>query len=178
MTRRKQALRVLAIAPSYRGFGYAVIEEPFELVDWGVKSVSKDKSARSITKVEEAIAHYKPRLLVVPDVSELGCRRAVRVKNLIQDITKLTEARNVEVHTASQKEIQEYFFNTRPATKHELAVLLATRFPDELGARLPPKRRPWMSEDYRMDIFAAVALAVTGRWKQARRRSKTKHEVK
>jgi len=26
--------------------------------------------------------------------------------------------------------------------------------------RLPPKRRPWMSEDPRMDIFDAVSLAV------------------
>ena len=45
-------------------------------------------------------------------------------------------------------------------TKHALAVLLAARFPKELQTRLPPKRRPWMSEDYRMGIFDAVALAV------------------
>jgi hypothetical protein len=41
-----------------------------------------------------------------------------------------------------------------------LAEILATRFPEELAPRLPPKRKPWISEDYRMDIFDAVALAI------------------
>jgi len=35
-----------------------------------------------------------------------------------------------------------------------------------LASRLPPKRRPWMSEDYRMDIFDAVALALILRIKK------------
>ena len=34
------------------------------------------------------------------------------------------------------------------------------RFP-ELAPRLPRSRKPWMSEDYRMSIFDAVALALT-----------------
>ena len=41
-----------------------------------------------------------------------------------------------------------------------MAEILAKRLPEELGFRLPPKRRAWMSEDYRMDIFDAVALAL------------------
>jgi len=52
------------------------------------------------------------------------------------------------------------FFADGQGTKHALAEILAARFPEELGCRLPPKRRPWMSEDYRMDIFDAVALAL------------------
>ena len=38
--------------------------------------------------------------------------------------------------------------------------MIAERFPGELGFRLPPKRRPWMSQDSRMDIFDAVALVL------------------
>jgi hypothetical protein len=41
-----------------------------------------------------------------------------------------------------------------------MAEMLATQFPDELASRLPPKRKPWKSEDSRMDIFDAMALAV------------------
>jgi len=48
-------------------------------------------------------------------------------------------------------------------TKQEMAELLAKKFPDELASRLPPKRKPWKSEDKRMDIFDAVALAVAFR---------------
>ena len=45
-------------------------------------------------------------------------------------------------------------------TKHDIAEYLANRFPEELGTRMPPKRRPWMSEDHRMPMFEAVALTV------------------
>ena len=41
----------------------------------------------------------------------------------------------------------------RKGTKHALTEIPANKFPDELGFRLPPKRRPWMSKDYRMDIL-------------------------
>jgi hypothetical protein len=47
-----------------------------------------------------------------------------------------------------------------PGTKHALAEIIAERFPEELGFLLPPKRRDWMSQDSRMDIFDAVALAL------------------
>jgi hypothetical protein len=36
---------------------------------------------------------------------------------------------------------------------------LAQRFP-ELAAKLPPKRKIWQSEDYRMSIFDAASLGV------------------
>ena len=45
-------------------------------------------------------------------------------------------------------------------TKQEIAIAIAERFP-ELAPRLPRSRKPWMSEDYRMSIFDAVALALT-----------------
>ena len=44
--------------------------------------------------------------------------------------------------------------------KQEIAIAIAERFP-ELAPRLPRSRKPWMSEDYRMSIFDAVALALT-----------------
>jgi hypothetical protein len=36
--------------------------------------------------------------------------------------------------------------------QHALAAHLAARFPEELGFRLPPKRKAYMSEDSQMDM--------------------------
>jgi hypothetical protein len=47
--------------------------------------------------------------------------------------------------------------------------IIAKRFPEELGSRLPPERKPWMSEDSRMNIFDAVALALVFRLKYVKR---------
>jgi hypothetical protein len=40
-----------------------------------------------------------------------------------------------------------------------IALEFAKRFP-ELALRLPPRRRPWMSADDRLQIFGAVAMSV------------------
>ena len=52
------------------------------------------------------------------------------------------------------------FIPDSQGTKHMLAEIIAKRFPEELGSRLPPKRKPWMSEDFRMNIFDAVAEVI------------------
>jgi hypothetical protein len=44
-------------------------------------------------------------------------------------------------------------------TKYERAQAVIKRFPI-LTQKLPPKRKPWESEDHRMSMFAAAALAM------------------
>ena len=60
-------IRVLAIAPSTRGVGFAILEGQGTLVDWGVKSVSGDKNIQSLAKVEELIALYRPGVVALQD---------------------------------------------------------------------------------------------------------------
>jgi hypothetical protein len=52
--------------------------------------------------------------------------------------------------------------------KDEIASVLGERFP-ELAPRVPPRRRAWQSEDYRMSIFDAAALGVAYFDRRARR---------
>ena len=152
--------RILAITPSTKGFGYAVLEGQKLLVDWGVRSVTGDKNAGSIEKVEEMIAHYNPQVMVLEDTATKESRRCPRIQALTQRLVAVAEGRTIKVMLFSQKHIRRVFFGDWGGTKHALAEIIAERFPEELGFRLPRKRRPWMSEDSRMDIFDAVALAL------------------
>src|ERR1017187_30907 len=151
---------ILAIAPSTKGFGYAVLEGHKELVDWGVKSVTGDKNAGSIEKVEEMIAHYNPQVMALEDTVAEGSHRAPRIQKLTKRLINLAKSRPVKVTLFSREQVRRAIFADGCGTKHALAEIIANRFPEELGFRLPPKRRAWMSEDSRMDIFYAVALAL------------------
>lgn len=155
--------RILAIAPSTRGFGFAVLEGLDTLVDWGVKSLAGDKSPKSIAKVKELISHYEPDILVLEDFSFKDSRRSKRIRRLGRRLVTLAKNQKIKVALFSQKQIREIFFAKGAGTKQARAEIVADKFPDEIGFRLPPKRKPWMSEDYRMDIFDAVALAVMPR---------------
>jgi hypothetical protein len=46
-----------------------------------------------------------------------------------------------------------------------MAQAVAARFP-ELAPRLPPQRKPWMSEDCRMAIFDAAAFVLALFWSE------------
>ena len=138
----------------------AVLEGHKELVDWSVKSVKGDKNAGSIKKVEEMIDHYNPHVMVLEDTLAKESRRCARIQSLTKRLIALAESRTIKVALFSQKQVRRALFADGCGTKHALAEIIAERFSEELGFRLPPKRRAWMSEDSRMDIFDAVALAL------------------
>jgi len=158
--RRRKEL-ILAIAPSSRGFGFAVLEGGKTLVDWGVKSVTGDKNVVTLKKAERMVADYNPSVLVLNDAAARDSRRSRRVQELTKKIIAMASTGKVKVALLSRNQVMRAFFADGRGTKHAVARLLAKRFPEELGHRLPPKRKPWVSEDYRMGIFDAVALAVS-----------------
>lgn len=158
-----QYLRILAIAPSTRGFGFAVLEGEDTLVDWGVKTVPKEKNTRSMAKIEEMIVHYRPDVLALQDHCAKGSRRPLRIRILMQGIIDLAPKYGVSVALFTRQKLDEAYFRNGKGTRHARAELIAKKFPGELGFLVPPKRRAWMREDSRMDFFDAVALALGAR---------------
>lgn len=155
-------MRTLAIAPSSRGFGYAVLEGERQLVDWGSRSVKKeDKNKQSVEKVEQLIAQYEPDCLAMPDVNAKGSKRHKRIRELNQKIVALAQSRKLKTRLISSKQMKQALSHDERVTRHDLATTIAERFPEELGLRQPPKRRAWEGEDARMDYFEAVGLAFT-----------------
>src|SRR5215510_4391385 len=152
--------RVLAIDPSTRGFGFAILEGPNRLIDWGVKETKTDKRKRSLKLIADLIEQYQPSVLVVEDYTRKGSRRCRRVRELIKDISKLAVQRKIKVRNFSRLKVKQAFSESGTSNKYEIAIAIAKRFP-ELAPRLPRFRKPWMSEDYRMSIFDAVAFGVT-----------------
>ena len=63
-------IRVLAIDPSTRGFGFAVLEGPNRLIDWGVKETKIDKNRRSLKLIDELVNDYQPYAMVVFEGSD------------------------------------------------------------------------------------------------------------
>jgi RNase H-fold protein (predicted Holliday junction resolvase) len=161
MNHQTNHFRILAIAPTTRGFGFAVLDEKDALADWGGKPVKAgNKNAQSLKKAKELIDHNRPNVLVLQDTAAKDSGRAPRIQKLTQQIVKLAKVHKVKVVLLSKEKIQKAFFADGKGTKQALAEVLAQKFPEELGSMVPPKRKPWMTEHPRMDVFDAVALAV------------------
>jgi len=158
-TIQPKQFRILAIAPVTRGFGFAVLEGRDTLVNWGVKTVTGNKNARSLAKMEELITHYQPRVLVLEDASAKGSLRHPRIQRLVQQIIKIAADKKVNIKLFSRDQVMKILVRDGRGTKHALAEIVAGQFTEQLGSKLPPKRKAWMREHYQMGIFDAVALA-------------------
>lgn len=153
----------MAVALSSRGFGYAVTEGADQLIDYGNMGIEGDKNAGSLAGIAKMIVRNQPEILVLQDVDAKGSRRAQRIKELHRKVVALAKKHKLKVVTIPGKKLRSALLGNENGTKWEIAELLAQRFPDELASRLPRKRKPWESEDARMDIFDAVTLAATYR---------------
>lgn len=151
-------VRILAIAPSARGFGYCVMENHV-MLECGKKEVRGDKNTESIVKIEKLMKQFLPDALVLQDVNTGTSRRADRIKALHQEVIGLAAKHKCKVALVTKEKLRTALLGDVRGTKHEMAELLAQKYPDELSGKLPPKRRSWENEDGRMDIFDAVGLA-------------------
>jgi len=160
--------RILSIAPVAKGVGFAMVDGLDALADWGIRTVKGDKNKHSLKIVKALMAQYQPNLLVLQDVWAKGSRRAPRIRDLTKLIVALAKRQKLKVVLLSRTQVLSAFSPDGQVTKEAIAEIIAKRFPDELGADLPPKRELWMSEDPRMAIFDAIALILAFRMRRSK----------
>jgi hypothetical protein len=150
--------RILAVDPNYRGFGYVIFEGPDRLIDWGVRHVLGDKNNDCLRVVSQLIGLYHPDILVLEDVDAKGCWKRPRARELLKTLESRGTARGLTVRRIARERVRRAFLVRGITNKSQMARSIAARFP-ELVPYLPPGRKSWMSEDLKLAIFDAVAMA-------------------
>jgi hypothetical protein len=151
---------VMSIYLSTRGFAFVLFEGPLSPFDWGVtESRGNGKDRRCLAKVAAILDRYQPDILVLQDTSPRGTRRVSWVTDLNAAIVELVERRGIPIYTYSREDVRRAFEYLGTTNKHDMAEVIAKHIPT-FERYLPPARKPWMSEDSRMAIFDAAALAL------------------
>lgn len=159
MKREPLPPRVLAIDPTSRGFGFAVLEGPGHLVDWGIRWVRHKNPAVRLDAFNDLLRLYRPERLIVEDCSDGACRRRARARRFVAELVTVATTSDLAVSHVTIGSVHQLFASYGKPTKYNTAKMVAEYFP-ELAPRLPPKRKPWMSEVERMAIFDAVAFGL------------------
>ena len=161
MTSRKRPKLVLAIYFQTSGFGFVLLEHRTSPVDWGAPEVrGRDRARRYLKQIESLLSLHTPDVLVLQDTTKRGTRRAPRIQALNHQTLLLAKRRGIPVRTYARAQVRDYFEQFGATTKHRIAETIAHRIP-ALSLYVPPPRKPWKSEDARMGIFEAAALAWT-----------------
>ena len=155
--RYKSLTRVLVLDLHPRRFGYVVVEGPEKLLDWGVRSHRrKGNPADGLIRrrLGPLLALWKPSVVVL--------REPLRTRTPNPPINRFLKQ---IIMAAKNQRARFQILKKRPTdradklTKYQRAQAVIERFP-VLRQKLPPNRKTWESEHYRMSIFTAAALAI------------------
>ena len=158
-THPTQRTRILALDVHPLSFGYVVVESPDKLLDWGVRSHRRKGNSSDVLirrRLKPLLELWRPSMLVLGNGLSMTQRPRQRRDRLLKRIA--TEAKNhqVMVRTLTKRPGAD---QGKRLTKYENARRAAEQF-SVLRWKMPPKRKPWESEDYRMSMFTAATLAM------------------
>ena len=148
--------RYLSIAVRPQSYGFVVIEDGI-LIEAGVRECKdSDSGGCLILRLERILRTYDPRAIVLCISGHSRNKRRAALSRAIQTLARRMSITTVRITSISAHQ----FFRERGAkTKYEIAEEVVRIFP-ELEWKLPHKRKPWESEDSRMLIFDAAAVAI------------------
>jgi endonuclease/exonuclease/phosphatase family metal-dependent hydrolase len=152
---------VLAIHFNSRGFAFVLFEGSTNPIDWGIvdaRGVDKDITIRE--RLKDLFARYQPDFLVLQDMSYMGTHRPHRIRRLNRLASALAEEYAFAVTYFAREAVRRCFRYLTTVTKDTIAAAVAKRLP-AFERLIPPRRKTWNSEDARMGVFDAAALALT-----------------
>lgn len=144
---------MLAISACSKGWGFALLERPDRLVDYGLIKVRPWSKQQVARKLADLLRKSQATTLAVRDLT--GLPSGPRTLWTNREAVRVATAQAAKVRIIGSKELVAAF-GTR--TVRDLTVEVCNRYP-ELEPRNPPPRRPWMAQDERLHLFVATALA-------------------
>jgi RNase H-fold protein (predicted Holliday junction resolvase) len=158
-------MRILAIDLRAQRFGFAVLDGPKKLLDFGTKILERrrEKDATAIVvqkKIGSILNLYMPAIVIIKCVSGLHGSARLRNQQLLSSIRHEVRKQGLELIMLERSDIRRSFRQSGNESKHEIAVFIAEWFP-EVEWRLPPNRKNWQPEHHTMPIFDAISIGLT-----------------
>lgn len=138
-------------------------EGPDRILDLGVRffANSPDSSGHAAVaarKVAGLVLYFSPDLILLRGNSRRSRRNRPARHRALNAIRLELHALHVPVKFVRESQVQHHFTKLGKSDRYQMAESLAAQYP-QLAWRLPPKRKPWQSEQAIFSVFDAVALA-------------------
>lgn len=149
--------RMIAIYPNTLGFGYVILNDKGEILDYGMVSVRPVQNKKCMDRIHEMTLYYQPKVLILEDYK--NSNKSERVRKLIRNICDYAQD-NIRIFKFSREQVRNTFEVFGAKNKYEISKKISEVYP-QLKTKLPDKRKPWEPENYYQGIFDAMALVLT-----------------
>lgn len=110
-------------------------------------------------KIAALLNEIDPDVVVAKEAHSRRKKNKGKRRRKLDTILQKAASKGIRCLVLTRRSVRKFFASYGQLTKHEIASFLANRY-RELFPFLPPKRKCYESEDYRMSIFDATALGV------------------
>lgn len=149
--------KMITIYPNTLGFGYVILNEKGEILDYGLTSIRPVQNDKCLTKIKEIVCYYQPHILILEDYK--NSIKSQRIKELIKRISTCTND-DIKIFQYTREQVKDTFELFGARNKYEISKKISEAYP-QLKTKLPNKRKPWEPENYYQGIFDAMALVLT-----------------
>jgi hypothetical protein len=151
------AYRILAVEVRAGRFGYAVLETPRKLRDFGASEFDSTVTAR--IRIARLLRLSRPSIVILRGASVRYRQKNRHRRPIIRVVRSEARKLNISVARVSERQLNSFFERFGCCDKYSVAVLLAKWFP-EISWRLPAKPKFYDPEPRALLYFDSVALAV------------------
>jgi len=154
--------RLLALEIRTSKLGFAVLESPTRLLDWGMRSFGEEHHRFRLAvsdRIATLLAFHQP-LTVIVRLRKCHSAFADRRFRAVMDAIRAEARRHsTRFRVVAAHHVRDHFAPSGLVTKYEIAESLAKQF-EELSWRLPSQRKPYQSESPAMMVFDALATGI------------------
>lgn len=152
--------RVIGLSVQTGLVGFAVVEHPQTLFDWGTLTSKPESRDTIIERVRAIMVRTEATHLAIDDPQAWGYRKGRNSTKLIEAISAEAKILGVDVKLVSGVELREAIGAPPSANRYEIGLALSNRF-IELARNRPKERKFYEREEDCIVMFMAVALGLT-----------------
>ena len=149
--------RMISIYPNTLGFGYVVLNDKGEILDYGMVSIRPVRNDKCLDRIHEMVLYYQPQILILEDFR--NSNKSERVRRLLKNICDYAQD-SIRIFKYTREQIRNTFDVFGARNKYEVSKKISEAYP-QLKSKLPEKRKTWEPENYYQGIFDAMALVLT-----------------
>ena len=167
--------RLLALEIRASRLGFAAIEMPARLLDWGVRSLGEPHAQlRSVVsdRIATLMVFHRPQTVVVRARKYRSRVQNARFLAIVAAVRVETRRHSAKFRIITSAQVKDCFASNGKVPKHAIAKTLADQF-EELSWKLPGRRKPYQSEAPAMLVFDALANGVAFATRKTRSTSDT-----
>lgn len=157
-----QQKRVLALEIRTRKLGFAVLEGPTILLDWGMRSFDRETAedkCQISDRLSPLLAFHQPLVLVVGVRNYHSPMLNRTFRRSLHTVRSEAKRMSVRLRVLPVDQMRAHFATKGLITKHDIAARLAMQF-EELSWKLPRRRKSYHSESRAMLVFDALAIGI------------------